>query len=478
MPAAMPATATAALNNTAHAFLPTYATLLKTLGNCKSPSRRRVDCQSSIPTDLPRAGDATPATIPPIPGAASTYAPLGTLVAHGAASPVPAHFELDGAGLAAYAAEYAASAHHRRVQRALTTVPLADVAMDARFARPARGVTHRFPVQYEELPRDQRASGRCWLFASHNAIRYAAQRALGAHSERWSHDALSGGVDFSDVYLWFYHLLEGSNAFLATAIDTAGRRDDDADVYRMMESPVEEGGSWPDFTSLLAKYGTVPRTAMPETLASISSSKMTSLLATLLRAAAVAIRRAHAAGATAAALDELKGARLAEAYKLLAVHLGTPPQTFAWTIREASGVTRTWAALTPQRFATEFVGKWYRAERKVYLVHDPRHEPYLRMTSEGRARHAERQFTFVNVPADQMLQWTAASVLDGEAVWFGCAPTPRLRTRPHDPSPRPAHTPPPPAAGATYTRRATPTGWASSTCACTITRACSECPSP
>ena len=58
MPAAMPATATAALNNTAHAFLPTYATLLKTLGNCKSPSRRRVDCQSSIPTDLPRAGDA------------------------------------------------------------------------------------------------------------------------------------------------------------------------------------------------------------------------------------------------------------------------------------------------------------------------------------------------------------------------------------------------------------------------------------
>ena len=45
-----------------------------------------------------------------------------------------------------------------------------------------------------------------------------AQRALGAHSERWSHDALSGGVDFSDVYLWFYHLLEGSNAFLATAI--------------------------------------------------------------------------------------------------------------------------------------------------------------------------------------------------------------------------------------------------------------------
>ena len=49
----------------------------------------------------------------------STYAPLGTLVAHGAASPVPAHFELDGAGLAANAAEYAASAHHRRVQRAL-----------------------------------------------------------------------------------------------------------------------------------------------------------------------------------------------------------------------------------------------------------------------------------------------------------------------------------------------------------------------
>ena len=66
-----------------------------------------------------------PDVVLPIPGAASTYAPLGTLVAHGAASPVPANFELDGAGLAAYAAEYAASAHHRRVQRALTTVPLA-----------------------------------------------------------------------------------------------------------------------------------------------------------------------------------------------------------------------------------------------------------------------------------------------------------------------------------------------------------------
>ena len=136
------------------------------------------------------------------------------------------------------------------------------------------------------------------------------------------------------------------------------------------------------------------------------------------------------AGATAVALRSegdrtrqlraAKEATLAEVYRLLALHLGTPPVSFRWGVAGADGKSRSWEILTPHDFARRFVNPVYRPADKVYLQHDPRHAYFTLWSPMRRSQFAERRARYLNVPIDEMLGWTARSILAGEPVWFGC----------------------------------------------------------
>ncbi len=119
-------------------------------------------------------------------------------------------------------------------------------------------------------------------------------------------------------------------------------------------------------------------------------------------------------------LRAAKEATLAEVYRLLALHLGTPPASFRWGVAGADGVSRSWEILTPREFARRFVTPVYRPADKVYLQHDPRHAYFTLWSPTRRSQFAERRARYLNVPIDEMLGWTAKSILAGEPVWFGC----------------------------------------------------------
>ena len=169
---------------------------------------------------------------------------------------------------------------------------------------------------------------------------------------------------------FFWELFEKSNAFLERAIATALEPFTDYSVTLLYDEPLPTGGTWPLYQQLFLKYGAVPAAAMPETSASRRSVHMIALIEDLLRSEAMKIRAIAAKhsggmplatgdGDAAAGLDAKFARRLREhkaeamrhVYRLLAIHLGTPPKEFTWTFVNASGALHRMSHLTPLSFA-------------------------------------------------------------------------------------------------------------------------------
>ena len=166
---------------------------------------------------------------------------------------------------------------------------------------------------------NQKRSGRCWLFAGLNLFRVGTMKKLGLK-----------GFEFSQNYLMFWDKLERANYFLEAIIETAERDPDDRAVSFLLSQPCEDGGQWNMFVNLVRKHGLVPKAFMPETESSSNSGRMNTILRRKLREGAKTLRDLHATGASAGELRAAKDEIVAVIYRILCIHLGTPPERFAW----------------------------------------------------------------------------------------------------------------------------------------------------
>ena len=72
--------------------------------------------------------------------------------------------------------------------------------------------------------------------------------------------------EFSQSYLMFWDKLERANFILEAIIETAHLPVDDRTVAWLLQRPIEDGGQWDMFVSLVNKYGLVPKTVLPQNL--------------------------------------------------------------------------------------------------------------------------------------------------------------------------------------------------------------------
>ncbi|MDN6282886.1 MAG: aminopeptidase [Corynebacterium sp.] len=263
---------------------------------------------------------------------------------------------------------------------------------------------------------DQKQSGRCWMFAAYNVFRHRIADDLGMKS--------SDGFEFSHTYLQFYDKVEKSNHVLRSlaALFAEGVTDlDDRTVSALLDQAASDGGQWNYFTNLVAKYGVVPKYTMPETFASGRTSQLDGRLRTVLRRGALRLRENTAdAGADAATdTESIIAETLADAHRVIAVHLGLPPTEFAWRYRDKDGTFHDEGTLTPQEFAARVLPD--NLDTYVSVVHDPRHET-------GRAFHITHEnnmwgtadFSYVTADIDDLRTITRTSLDAGEPVWFAC----------------------------------------------------------
>ena len=168
---------------------------------------------------------------------------------------------------------------------------------------------------------NQRQSGRCWLFATYNVARAKTMELLDVDT-----------FEFSQAYGMFYDKLEKANAFLCNICQTASLPTSDRTVSWLLDNPISDGGEFRFAANLIAKWGMVPKDAMPETACSKNSSQMNTQLERLLRHDAVILRKSAAQGADADDLAVLRKEMLEGVHRMLSVCLGEPPERFDFEV--------------------------------------------------------------------------------------------------------------------------------------------------
>jgi bleomycin hydrolase len=301
---------------------------------------------------------------------------------------------------------FTANATYRMAQNAVTRVTIDDVAINREILNT---IDHSLSTTLDDWKvTNQERSGRCWLFAGLNLLRVGVMRKTGLKE-----------FEFSQNYAMFWDKIERANYFLEAIIETAGRDLDDRTVAFLLESVAGDGGQWNMFAALVAKHGLVPKGYMPETQSSSNTARMNSILQYQLRQGTRAVRAAAAEGIDAA--RAVKADILQVIYRVLAIHLGTPPESFDWQWTDKDKQFHRDGVLTPQEFAARYVE--LPIADYVCLVHDPRPTSPTRRTFTveylGNVIGAP-PVTYLNVDMSVIKDIAAGTIQGGEPVWFGC----------------------------------------------------------
>ena len=255
---------------------------------------------------------------------------------------------------------------------------------------------------------NQRRSGRCWLFATLNLFRVGAMKKM--HLKNF---------EFSQAHIHFWDKLERANHFLEAILETSDRPVDDRTIHFLLSDPIGDGGQWNMATNLIRKHGLVPMSAYPESHSSSSTRSMNTVLKDILRTTASEIRGVLDGGESINEARKHKEQRMKEIWRVLCIHLGTPPEKFDWQWRDKDNEFHRKGTMTPLEFVDEYVEvDW---EEYICIVNDPRNEYYRTYTVDFLQNVAGGPpVVYLNVPSDEMKDITQRLLEDGIPVWMGC----------------------------------------------------------
>lgn len=256
---------------------------------------------------------------------------------------------------------------------------------------------------------NQKQSGRCWLFTGLNVMRADMIDNLDLPE-----------FQLSQNYNFFWDMLEKSNLFLQSIIDSAKEPMDNRRVEWLFRNPLSDGGQFTGIIDIVSKYGVVPSTVMPETAQSENTGTMRNLLSQKLRAWGLELRKMAQEGVSSKKLEEKKLQMLKETYRFLALNLGTPPSSFEWTRFNSKGEPVETKTYTPLEYYNELIG-YDLKDGYVMMMNDPS-RPYWQVYEIDLDRHMYdgNNWKFVNVPMDVIKETAIKSLQDSTLLYFSC----------------------------------------------------------
>lgn len=256
---------------------------------------------------------------------------------------------------------------------------------------------------------DQKSSGRCWLFTGLNVMR---AKAIAKHD--------LPAFQFSQVYPFFWDQLEKSNLFLQGVIDTGKSPMSDQTVEWLFKHPLSDGGTFTGVADIVGKYGLVPADVMPETHSSENTGRMANLISLKLKEFGLQLRDMIAQGAKPATLEKEKATMLGTVYRMLALNLGVPPAEFDFIRRDGKGNPVETEHHTPMTFLKKY-GDSKLLTDYVMLMNDPTREYYKTYEIDyDRHRYDGKNWTYVNLPLEDIKEMAIASLKDSTMMYFSC----------------------------------------------------------
>lgn len=256
---------------------------------------------------------------------------------------------------------------------------------------------------------NQKSSGRCWLFTGLNVLR--AQMMA-------EHDLAE--LQLSQNYNFFFDQLEKSNLFLQAIIDTSEKPIEDKSVEWLFKNPLSDGGQYTGISDNIMKYGIVPASAMPETYSSNNTSRISKLIGLKLKEFGLELRKMKAAKSSNADIQTRKETMLSDVYRMLALSFGVPPTEFEWTRKNSKGQIIDRRTYTPLEFYHEYAGNNLKDDY-VMLMNDPTREYFKLYEIEyDRQAYDGKNWTYVNLPIDEIKKMAIASIKDSTMMYFSC----------------------------------------------------------
>lgn len=298
--------------------------------------------------------------------------------------------------------EFAKDSSGQLSQNAVTQTTIDDIALVRDIVQ---GTDFTFSTRLDEWKvANQKKSGRCWLFAALNMLRVPAMKKMNVKE-----------FEFSQNWTMFWDKFERSNWFLQHIIETSDRDVDDRTVAFLLHDPIGDGGQWNMFVNVVKKHGLVPKTVMPETQSSSCTAKMNMILRWKLRNGAELIR------SSGADMEEVRKEVLSGIWRILCIHLGTPPTKFMWQWQDKDKKFHRKGEMTPLEFALEYIET--PLDDYVCIVNDPRESSPLMTTYTveclGNVVGGDL-VKYLNIDTAEMKSLTQKMLEDGKPVWMGC----------------------------------------------------------
>ena len=311
------------------------------------------------------------------------------------------------ADLAGFREGYRADPMRQAMTRVLYTTDISKV-----ICRPddARKMVFKFSTDIKTMKStNQKSSGRCWLFAATNVLREHIAKELNLED-----------FELSQSYMAFWDKFERCNYFFEAILETAGLPLNDRTVNFLLQGGLSDGGQWDMFTSLVRKYGVVPKDAMPETFQTSNTRGSNQYISKFMRKNALSLRKMAAGGASREALEAEKKALLAKCFSFLSSCYGEPPETFDFEYVDKDKNFHRESGMTPLSFRDKYLdGVW---DDYVSLIHAPTADkPFDRLyTVKYLGNVAEdKGIRHVNLTMEELKAAVLRQLQDGEVVWFG-----------------------------------------------------------
>ena len=310
--------------------------------------------------------------------------------------------------LSRFSADFNAEKCHKIAMNAVTQNGVTKSAMSPMALRKDE---HQFSINLKQGEiTNQKSSGRCWMFAALNTMRFEIIKKLNLET-----------FELSQNYPLFWDKLEKANYFLENILATLDEPTNGRLIAWLLSSPLGDGGQWDMFCGLIDKYGVVPKDAMPETACSSATGEMDKFMTLKLREYACKLRAMHKDGKTAEELASQKEEMLSTIYRMLCICLGEPPRSFTFETRDKDDKFIRVENITPQEFFAKYVG--LNLEDYVSLINAPtKDKPYghsYTVKFLGSVRGG-RPVRYLNVPVEVLKRASIAQMSDGQPVWFGC----------------------------------------------------------
>jgi bleomycin hydrolase len=282
-----------------------------------------------------------------------------------------------------------------------------------------------YKVETEGKPMtNQKSSGRCWIFATMNAIRIPFMKAHNIEE-----------FEFSPAYLFYWDKIERCHFFLNNIVKTAERGSpiDGRLISFLLSDPTCDGGQWDMICNLINKHGFMPKKCFPESFSCESSGRLNFVLKSKLREYAKILRDMHENEADSVLLQKKIEEQMHEIYNIVGICLGIPSETFTWEYYDKSKKFNSVGPITPVEFYETYVKPYFNVDDKICLVTDPRPtNQYGRVYTIDCLGNVVggRPVLYNNQPVETLAELAVKSLKDGEPVWFGCDINKRIAIKP------------------------------------------------